>query len=299
MLSEALRNRIEGLVNKSRVVLFMKGSRHFPQCGFSASVVRVLDELGVQYDTVNILQDQELREGMKVYSQWPTYPQLYVDGKLVGGADIVRDMHQSGELAKVLGVEIDTSVEPPKLTLSEAARTAILEAQKKEAAGEPLRIGIAPGFGYELYFDAKKDTDLVLDPTIPIVMDPMSAKRAKNLTIDFSGGGFKIENEAEPPRVRSMRPRELKQLLDAKEKVVLLDVRTDEERAIAKLDGSITPENIDDIDKDARVVVYCHHGVRSRAAAERLLQSGFSKVFNLEGGIDAWSVEVDPKVARY
>jgi monothiol glutaredoxin len=236
---------------------------------------------------------------MKIYSQWPTFPQLYVEGKLVGGADIVRDMHQSGELAKVLGVEIDTNVEAPKITLSASARKAIVDAQKEEAEGEPLRIGIAPGFGYELYFDAKKDTDLILDPSIPIVMDPGSAKRAKNLTIDFVGGGFKIENEAEPPRVRPMKPKELKEALDKGERVVLLDVRTDEERAIAKLEGSLTADQIESIDKDARVVVYCHHGIRSRAAAERLVQSGFSKVFNLEGGIDAWSSEVDPRVAKY
>jgi len=295
-MQEGLKSQIEGLIQKTRVVLFMKGSRHFPQCGFSAGVVRTLDELGVKYDTVNILQSQELRDGVKQFSNWPTFPQLYIDQKLVGGADIVREMHASGDLAKLLGV---TAAEPeiPTLSLSDAARAAIFEAQKEDAAGEPLRVAIAPGFQYELFFDAKKDGDFVVDAAIPVVIDRESARRAKNLRIDFVSGGFKVDNDAEPPKVRAMRPKELKQLLDAKEPVVLLDVRTDEERAIAKLEGSLT--DAESLDKDARVVVYCHHGMRSRAAAERLLADGFQRVFNLEGGIDAWSAEIDPKLARY
>jgi monothiol glutaredoxin len=83
-------------------MLFMKGSPSMPQCGFSAAVVGVLKEIGVPFGSCNILADQEMREGLKQYSQWPTYPQLYVDGKLVGGADIVREMHARGELATLL-----------------------------------------------------------------------------------------------------------------------------------------------------------------------------------------------------
>jgi monothiol glutaredoxin len=101
-VTEDLRQRITDTIAKDRVMLFMKGSPQMPQCGFSAAVVGVLKELGASYGSYNILADPELREGLKEYSSWPTYPQLYVDGKLIGGADIVRDLHAKGELAKLV-----------------------------------------------------------------------------------------------------------------------------------------------------------------------------------------------------
>lgn len=102
MLDEALKKRIEDTITKNRVMLFMKGSPSMPQCGFSAAVVGILKELGVPYGSYNILSDPELREGLKQYASWPTYPQLYLDGKLVGGCDIVRDLHARGELKAML-----------------------------------------------------------------------------------------------------------------------------------------------------------------------------------------------------
>jgi monothiol glutaredoxin len=102
-VNDLLRQRITDTIAKDRVMLFMKGSPQMPQCGFSAAVVGMLKELGAKYGSYNILADPELREGLKEYSSWPTYPQLYVDGKLIGGADIVRDLHSKGELAKLVG----------------------------------------------------------------------------------------------------------------------------------------------------------------------------------------------------
>ena len=102
-MNDQLRQRIADTIAKDRVMLFMKGSPQMPQCGFSAAVVGVLKEVGATFGSYNILADPELREGLKEYSSWPTYPQLYVDGKLIGGADIVRDLHAKGELAKLLG----------------------------------------------------------------------------------------------------------------------------------------------------------------------------------------------------
>ena len=86
----------------SPVVLFMKGTPDFPQCGFSAQVAAVLREAGAKYDSVNIFEDPELREALKRYSNWPTYPQLYVQGELVGGSDILTEMYRSGELKTLL-----------------------------------------------------------------------------------------------------------------------------------------------------------------------------------------------------
>jgi monothiol glutaredoxin len=102
-MEDGLRERIKTTLEGNKVVLFMKGSKNFPQCGFSAHVVGILKEHAVDFRDVNILTDPELRQGLKEYSNWPTFPQLYVDGKLVGGADIVSNLHESGELTGVLG----------------------------------------------------------------------------------------------------------------------------------------------------------------------------------------------------
>ena len=93
---------IDNEVKTNDVVLFMKGTPTFPQCGFSSQVVQILDYLGVDYQTANVLEDQELREGIKAYTNWPTIPQLYIKGEFVGGADIMYEMFQSGELAGLL-----------------------------------------------------------------------------------------------------------------------------------------------------------------------------------------------------
>ena len=94
--------RIEELVRENDVVLFMKGTPLFPQCGFSSRAVAILDHLGAQYETVDVLQDPEIREGIKAYSDWPTVPQLYVKGEFVGGSDIMMEMFQAGELQQLI-----------------------------------------------------------------------------------------------------------------------------------------------------------------------------------------------------
>lgn len=103
MMDEPTKERIQAMVDEHPIVLFMKGSRHFPRCGFSATVVEVLKRSGVtDFHFVDVLQDPTLRQGIKEFTDWPTVPQLYVGGKFVGGCDIVRDMYESGELESVL-----------------------------------------------------------------------------------------------------------------------------------------------------------------------------------------------------
>jgi monothiol glutaredoxin len=107
-----VRSRIETDVRANPVVLYMKGSPVFPQCGFSAQVVQVLSELGVKFQSYDVLSDDDLRQGIKEFSNWPTIPQLYVQGEFVGGCDIVREMYLSGELAQLLkdkGIETETA----------------------------------------------------------------------------------------------------------------------------------------------------------------------------------------------
>jgi len=98
-------NRIADIVKQNDVVLFMKGTALFPQCGFSSRAIAILDRLGAQYETVDVLQDPEIRAGIKEYSDWPTIPQLYVKGEFVGGSDIMMEMFESGELQGLLSTE--------------------------------------------------------------------------------------------------------------------------------------------------------------------------------------------------
>ena len=98
----AIEQFIDNEVKNNDVVLFMKGTRQFPQCGFSSQVVQILDYIGVPYKGLNVLENEELRNGIKGYSNWPTIPQLYVKGEFVGGCDIVREMFDSGELQQLL-----------------------------------------------------------------------------------------------------------------------------------------------------------------------------------------------------
>ena len=109
-MAENIHDTIDQLVKTNDVVLFMKGSPDFPQCGFSSTVVNILGVVGVHYGAVNVLEDPVVRQGIKDYSNWPTIPQLYVKGEFVGGCDIVREMYESGELKQLLvdkGVEVD------------------------------------------------------------------------------------------------------------------------------------------------------------------------------------------------
>ena len=102
-------SRIETLVKSNDVLLFMKGSPLFPQCGFSSRAIQILDHLEAAYETVDVLQDQEIRQGIKAYSDWPTVPQLYVRGEFVGGSDIMMEMFESGELKDLVGSTSDAS----------------------------------------------------------------------------------------------------------------------------------------------------------------------------------------------
>ncbi len=101
-LDPDISDRIQSEINSQDVVLFMKGTPVMPQCGFSAAVVGVLSHIGVQFKGINVLEDEQIREGIKVYSDWPTIPQLYIKGEFMGGCDIVREMYETGELLEML-----------------------------------------------------------------------------------------------------------------------------------------------------------------------------------------------------
>ncbi|MFO0554923.1 MAG: Grx4 family monothiol glutaredoxin [Polyangiaceae bacterium] len=307
-LDGAVKDQIESMIKNHRVMLFMKGSKNFPQCGFSATVVNILKDLDIEFETANVLADPRLRDGIKVFSDWPTIPQLYVDGQFVGGCDIVREMHASGELGKLVGGS-SKPAEPPQIHITDAAAAAFQAAT--EPGEDELRIEIDPNtFGVDLYFGPKAANDItVVANGVKLVMDPATAKRAQGLRVDHVTGpdgqsGFKIENPNAPAQVKQIAARELANMLKGSEKVHLFDVRTEREVQIATIPGALVldgpgREVIEKLEKDAVVVFYCHHGVRSLAAADHFLKKGFRRVYNLSGGIDAWSTQVDSSVARY
>ncbi|WP_437973914.1 Grx4 family monothiol glutaredoxin [Sorangium sp. So ce295] len=306
-LSEPMRARIATIIRESDVVLFMKGTRTVPQCGFSATVVNILDEHLPEYQTVDVLSDPALRDGIKEFSSWPTIPQLYVRGEFIGGCDIVKELHATGELVKALGRAQGEAQAPPTLRVTAAALAAFAAARESEA--DFVHIEIDPSYNYGLYFGPRQagDVEAQADGAV-FLLDRASARRAEGLSIDFvegpSGGGFKLESPNEPPKVKQISSTALKALLNGGEAIELFDVRTEQERTIARIEGARHLDQagqryLETLAKDARIVFHCHHGGRSQAAAEHYLAKGYRNLYNLQGGIDAWSQDVDPSVPRY
>lgn len=303
-LPDALRQKIDGYVASDRVVLFMKGTRRAPQCGFSAQVVQILDELVPEYQTLDVLASAELRDGIKEYSQWPTIPQLYINGKFVGGCDIVKDLRASGELEQLLGAEA-APIAPPKVTASAEAIAAFKAAMADD--GDVLHLQIGAQFEHDLFFGPVEPGDVATDlGGLTLYVSRSSVARAQGLHIGFidgANGGFKIENPNQPPQVVELSVQDAKAMLDRGE-LQLFDVRPESEGNIARIAAGKTlsdevVEYIHSLDKSTPIAFYCHHGMRSRGVAQSVVQEGFRKVYNIKGGIDAWSLAIDPSVPRY
>lgn len=297
--------RIKSAIDQTPVILFMKGTRQQPQCGFSATVVQILDSLISDYETVNVLADPEIRQGIKDLSRWPTIPQLYIKGEFVGGCDIVKDLFEQGELHARLGLETEP-LPLPEVSVSPAARKAL---ESAVGPGEHVRLEVDARFQHALTIGERNPRDLALDlDGLTLLVDPASARRASGVSIDFvetpRGKAFKIENPNQPPSVRQISARELKQHLDQGKASELFDVRTGAERDRARIEGArlldrAAQDHIQTLSRETALYFHCHHGPRSQQAAEFFLNQGFKEVYNLEGGIDAWSVDVDPEVPRY
>ena len=305
-LDPALRARIESILQANRVVLFMKGQPGMPQCGFSAKSVGTLTDLGVEFAHVNVLADNEIREGIKLYGDWPTIPQLYVDGELVGGNDILQQMAASGELSQLLGLAAPDRT-PPAITVTPAA-VEMLKGALEENQGAALQLSIDANFqpDFQLVpFDA--GAIAAESNGLRVQFDLASARRAEGITIDWvddlRGRGLAIDNPNAPRQVEQIEPRV------AAERVangtLLVDVRPAEERAIAAvnvpfetLDGD-NRERLEALPKDTAIAFLCHRGGRSQQAAEEFRAKGFRNVYNVTGGIDAWAEQVDATLAKY
>lgn len=303
----AVHARIESLLQQHPVVLFMKGSPQAPRCGFSAAAAGVLSELLPEYASVDVLEDAEIREGIKAYGNWPTIPQLYVKGELIGGADIVQSMYNSGELQKLFGLpEPDRT--PPSITISDAAAEAIRAALADAGPDTALQLAIDPRFQAQFQLAEPDQTSIRSEANgIVVQMDAATAARARGIRIDWAstaqGEGLAIDNPNAPAPVKSLPVRELKARLDAGE-ITLVDVRPPEERALAAIAAEF--RTLDDgiaalsrLPKATPLAFLCHSGGRSAQAAEHFRSLGFRAVYNVAGGIEAWSREVDATVPRY
>ncbi|MFN7553353.1 MAG: glutaredoxin domain-containing protein [Pseudomonadota bacterium] len=305
-LDPVLRARIDDLLSAHRVVLFMKGTRNAPRCGFSAAAADALNGLLDDYLSIDVLADDAIRNGIKIYGNWPTIPQLYVGGELVGGSDIILGMLGSGELHQVLGVPAPDRT-PPAITITERAAAAIREAMA-DAGADRLHLSIDPQFHARFQLKPASGREIRAESAgIEVLFDPASAQRARGLEVDWAesvqGSGLVIRNPNAPPAVKPMDVHALKAALDAG-RVTVIDVRPPADRARAPfpaarvLDEDALPA-LSALPKDSPLAFLCHHGNSSRSAAEHFRGLGFREVFNVEGGIDAWSREIDPDVPRY
>lgn len=297
-LSEATREKIEQQISSHRVVLYMKGTPQQPQCGFSAKTAGILDGLAPGYVTVDVLSDEDVRQGIKVYSDWPTIPQLYVDGELVGGCDIISDMYNSGELHQALGLSIPDRT-PPEIRIS-------------DKAADKIRAGMEghDGLGLHMSIDANWTPQFALQPLqgseisatsndITLYFDLESAQRAQGAEIDwidaFDGSGLDVMLPGAPPPVKGLLPDALKTMMDNHATPLLVDVRTPTDRENGEpLTGALVLDKdvLDDLQsrpKETPMVFICNIGKSSRGAAEHFRKLGFIDLYSLEGGIQAWN----------
>ena len=198
---DAIRERIDAVIASDRVVLFMKGTRQQPQCGFSAATVGILDSMLPDYVTVNVLEDAAIREGIKAYSDWPTIPQLYIDKEFTGGSDVVKQLFNTGALHDALGVDAPDRT-PPEIAVSDAAA----EVMRNALEGQP-------GMSVHLSIDGRWQHNFTLGPAegheikaesngVEILMDVGAAQKARGLEVDMvetlQGTGFEIKNPNAP-----------------------------------------------------------------------------------------------------
>ena len=307
-LDPALRSRIESLLQSNRVVLFMKGEPRAPQCGFSAKAVGALSSLDIDYAHVDVLSDPEIREGIKQYGDWPTIPQLYVGGELVGGSDIIEQMVNSGELHSLLGLPAPDRT-PPSITITPAAVGMLRDALANAGDGYALQVDVDARFNAKLQL-APVDANAIASELdgVRVQFDTASARRANGMTIDWvddeRGRGLVIDNPNAPPKVKAMAVVEANARAAAGS-LTLVDVRPPEERALAAVnvpfsvfDGDAL-SHLEALPKDTPLAFLCHHGGRSAQAAEHFRGLGFREVYNIEGGIEAWALEADEHVPRY
>ena len=305
-LDPTTRARIDTLLAANPVVLFMKGNPRAPQCGFSAKAIGALDATGVDYTHVDVLSDPEIREGIEAYGDWPTIPQLYIGGELVGGSDIILQMAASGELHGALGLPPPDRT-PPDITITDAAAAMLRSAIADTGDGYVLQLDIDNAYNARLQLAPRDDGAIAGESNgIRAQFDLASAQRARGLSIDWAdderGRGLVIDNPNAPPKVRAITPAIAIERAGAGG-LTIVDVRPADERALASIPRDHATfddcvEAIEALPKHTPLAFLCHHGSRSGEAAEHFRTLGFTDVSNISGGINAWAA-LDPAVPRY
>jgi len=305
-LNDAVKGKIEDYIKGNKVVLFMKGTRQSPMCGFSAKTVAALDSVVPDYTAVNVLDDPDIREGIKVYGNWPTIPQLYIDGELVGGCDIVLSMLNSGELHEYLGAEAPDRT-PPEITITADAAEKIGEAMHGHD-GAGLHFQIDANWNAQFNLAPLQGDEIAAENNgVKIYMDIATAQRARGAVIDWvstmQGEGLAIELPQAPAPVKQMTVQELAERMQ-KGDVIVVDIRSETERERAALEGAMvldreTMAKLEAMPKDTGLAFLCHHGNSSQGAAEYFRRKGFTDVNNVAGGINAWALEIDSSVPTY
>ncbi len=298
-MNDQTTQRIENMLAENPVFLFMKGTPQTPMCGFSSNTVKILKDLiGDNFASFNVLEDPEIREGIKTYGQWPTIPQLYVDKELIGGNDIISEMFNTGELHTLLNLSQPDRT-PPQISITDEALNHIKEGLK-DMGDHQLFLSVDDEFNTRFSLEMPKGYEIIADVgDLKVYMDIGTAKRSEGVEIswvdELQGSGLRIKNPNEPPAVNDLSVSELQDWFDTDTvQPKVYDVRSVEKFNEGSVDKAtrLDKQSISEIeamDKDTPLVFVCQVGQSSMSAAEFFRKKGYTKVFNLTGGYNAWN----------
>ena len=298
-MNDQTNQRIEKMLDENPVFLFMKGNPQTPMCGFSSNTVKILKDLiGENYGSFNVLEDPEIREGIKTYGQWPTIPQLYVNKELIGGNDIISEMFNTGELHELLNLKQPDRT-PPTIEITDEALKHIKEGLK-DMGDHQLFLSVDDEYNTRFSLEMPKGYEIIADVgDLKVYMDIGTAERSNGVEIswvdELQGSGLRIKNPNEPPAVQNLSVAELQDWLATDvANPSIYDVRSADKIAegtvahAVRLDKDAI-ESIESMDKEQPLVFVCQVGQSSMSAAEFFRKKGHTKVFNLTGGYNAWS----------
>ncbi|MGJ8663773.1 MAG: Grx4 family monothiol glutaredoxin [Marinicella sp.] len=297
-MSDQTTQRIEKMLNENPVFLFMKGTPQTPMCGFSSNTVKILkDMIGDDFASFNVLEDPEIREGIKSYGQWPTIPQLYINKELVGGNDIISEMFNTGELHELLNLK-QPDRSPPEISITDEALNHI-KAGLKDMGEHQLFLSVDEEFNTRFSLELPKGYEVVADVgDLKVYMDIGTAKRANGVEIswvdELQGSGLRINNPNEPPAVQDLAVSELQDWFATDiENPKIYDVRSVEKFEEGSVDHAVRLDKqaiteIEGMDKNTPLVFVCQIGQSSMSAAEFFRKKGYTKVYNLTGGYNSW-----------
>ena len=296
-MNEQTKQSIENLVNNNTCVLFMKGNPQYPQCGFSSNTVKILQELvGDKFSYCNVLEDQNIREGIKEYGNWPTIPQLYINKELIGGNDIVTEMYNTGELQTLLDLPLPVK-EPAAISITEKAQENIRKGIQN-IGSKVLMLSIDSQYNTRFSIEEAKGYEIISHvEDIKIYMDVGTAKRANGLEIDWvedlQGAGLVIKNPNEPKKIKQITKQDLMDGIQRGKYPNIYDVRPENMFLAQSIPGSkrLDKEGMQEIEsfsKETPLVFVCNVGKTSQETCDFYRKKGYTNINNLIGGVSNW-----------